>query len=57
MGANSLDVLISSLDEELEIGAATQLSKFFTLKKCLGPKSIISEFVVFILLVSLFYFS
>ena len=56
MGANSLDVFISSLDEELEIGAATQLSKFFTLKKCLGPKSIISEFVVFILLVSLFYY-
>lgn len=57
MGANSLDVFISSLDEELEIGAATQFSKFFTLKKCLGPKSVMSEFVVFILLVALFHFS
>ena len=41
VGANSLDVFISSLDEELEIGAATQFSKFFTLKKRLWPKSII----------------
>ena len=40
VSANSLDVFISSLDKELEIGAATQFSKFFTLKKRLRPESI-----------------
>ena len=40
VGANSLDVFISSLDEELEIGTPTQLAKFFTLQKCLRPKSL-----------------
>ena len=39
MSANSLNVFISGLDEELEIGTATQFSKFFTLKKRLRPKS------------------
>ena len=43
VGADSLDVFISSLDEELEIGTAAQLSKFFALQKCLRPKSIGGE--------------
>ena len=40
VGANSLDVFISSLDEKLEVGVAPQLSKFFTFKKSLRPKNL-----------------
>ena len=48
MGANSLDVFISSLDEKLEVGVAPQLSKFFTFKKSLRPKNLDYKFLAFI---------
>ena len=49
MGANSLDVFISSLDEKLEVGVAPQLSKFFTFKKSLRPKNQNLNFSLFYL--------
>ena len=46
VGANSLDVFISSLDEKLEVGVAPQLSKFFTFKKSLRPKNLDINFLL-----------